>query len=277
IPQAASSQRLSRSLGSAFKAGSDVQPQLLVSFVPDLKDAFYTAWSTAVVNVTPSPLKAVYVFRTSAPLFGSSVPKQPTYFTSDTDTPPPQHFKGQLKPPSQWLEWTLEDESDNALFLDQPHEEILAGSFVMLQQRIPFLVETVRDVREIAAVETAQRTAYGLSAKTTRLAFGKPWWLGMKDSMASLRATLVYAQSERLALAEEPINDEVKVHEIVLGRLYNELTSGRWIILSGERADIPGVSGVKASELMMISGLRQDFDPALPGDKTHTTLLLATD
>jgi predicted phage baseplate assembly protein len=33
---------------------------------------------------------------------------------------------------------------------------------------------------------------------------------------------------------------------------------------------------VKSSELIMVSGLRHGFDENLPGDKTHTTLLLAT-
>jgi Baseplate J-like protein len=277
VPQAASALRLSRSLGGAFQSGADLQPQLLVNFAPELKDSFYLAWSNAAVNPTPPALKAVYVFRASAPLFGSSVAKQPLYFTSDSDQLP-AHLKGQLMPQSAWLEWSLEGESETGMFLDQAHEEILPASYVMIQRaRSADAVHLVRDVRRVAAAQTAQRTAYGLSGKTTRLAFEKPWWFGMKDLMSTLRATLVYGQSERLFLADEPISDVVKGREIPLGRLYNELTSGRWVIFSGERADIPGVSGVKTSELLMISGLRQDFDLSLPGDTTHTTLLLATD
>jgi len=277
VPQAASALRLSRSLGAAFQSGADLQPQLLVNFVPELKDTFYLAWANAAVNPTPPALKAVYVFRASAPLFGSSVAKQPLYFTSDSDQPP-AHLKGQLMPQSSWLEWSLEGESETGMFLDQAHEEILPSSYVMIQRATSAdAVHLVRDVRRVAAAQTAQRTAYGLSGKTTRLAFEKPWWFGMRDSMSTLRATLVYGQSERLFLADEPVSDEVKGREIPLGCLYNELTSGRWVIFSGERADIPGVSGVKASELLMISGLRQDYDLSLPGDTTHTTLLLATD
>ena len=95
--------------------------------------------------------------------------------------------------------------------------------------------------------------------------------------MTRLRSTLVFAQSEPLALADEPVTpDVVDGFEIPLDRLYGELTSGRWVILSGERADIPGVTGVYASELLMVSSLRQDFEPLLPGDKTRTTLVLAT-
>jgi predicted phage baseplate assembly protein len=87
---------------------------------------------------------------------------------------------------------------------------------------------------------------------------------------------LVYGQSEELTLGEEPIPDAVQGDRIELDELYSELTSGRWVILSGERTDIDGVSGVTGTELLMISGLEQDFDQDLPGDKTHTTLVLAT-
>ena len=271
VPQAASGLQMSRSLGTAFKRGSDVQPQLVVNFFPELKDTFYSAWSNAVVNATPAALKAVYVFRTNAPLFGSSVNKQPLYYTSDSATnESPAHLKGQLLPQSQWLEWTLEGESDKGLFLDQAHEEILPSSLVMIQR--PLYAgsdELIRDVRPVVDAQTAQRTAYGLSGKTTRLTFEKPWWDGIQDSMITLRSTLVYGQGERLLLTDELLSGDVQGQEIALGRLYSELTSGRWVIFSGERADIPGVSGVKASELLMISGLRQDFDPALPGDTTQ--------
>src|SRR5207237_2203779 len=80
----------------------------------------------------------------------------------------------------------------------------------------------------------------------------------------------------KLTLVNQPITDDVQGQEIPLDELCRELTSGRWVIFSGERTDIPGVSGVQGTELLMISDLRQDFDATLPGDTTHTTMLLAT-
>jgi hypothetical protein len=47
---------------------------------------------------------------------------------------------------------------------------------------------------------------------------------------------------------------------IVLDGLYNEFPSGRWVVFSGERDDIPNVTGVKGVELLMVAGLRQ-VDP----------------
>ncbi len=133
-----------------------------------------------------------------------------------------------------------------------------------------------RIVRQVAGAQTTARTAYGISGKSTLLTLHQAWLDDDDRSMATLRATFVYGQSEPLTLSEEPISTIMDGQEIELAGLFNELTAGRWIILSGERADIPGVTGVKVSELMMVSGLHHDYDPQLPGDKTHTTLLLAT-
>src|SRR6185312_12234730 len=72
------------------------------------------------------------------------------------------------------------------------------------------------------------------------------------------------------------LTDAIDTQTIPLDGLYKELTSGRWVILSGERADIDQVSGVTVAELQMISGLSHGFDPDLPGDTVHTTLVLAT-
>jgi len=52
------------------------------------------------------------------------------------------------------------------------------------------------------------------------------------------------------------------------------------VIVSGERADLGATSGVRASELVMLLGVRQDVakiekDLDLPGDKTHTFLKFA--
>jgi len=141
----------------------------------------------------------------------------------------------------------------------------------------------VRSVKRVGSAQTVQRTAYGVSSKTTQLSFDDDWRGDVFD-FSSLRPVLVRGQSEALVLAETPIEDDVLLTDddikagkgIELAELQNELVSGRWVILFGERTDIPGVTGVNASELLMISSLRQGFDSKLPGDKTRTTLLIAT-
>ncbi len=259
---------------------------LLVNVVPDLKDNFYRAWSTARLSSKARDLKAVYVMRLQAPLFGASVPDQPTFFLEDktvANSNPAvlEHTKGQLKPQANWTPWPLSGEANDTLFLDQAHEEILPSSFVMIQKS--FGVQITREVHQVLEVQSVQRNAYGLTAKTTRIKIADAWWNTSNEANISqtLRQTLVYGQSEELKLVDAPITDTVQVTKqdlstgIVLDGLYNELTSGRWLIFSGERADIPNVSGVKGVELLMVSGLRQ-VDPIVAGDTIHTALLLAT-
>ena len=100
-------------------------------------------------------------------------------------------------------------------------------------------------------------------------------------------ATTVFCRSEELPLADVPITDKVCQGELELDRLYDGLRSGRWMILSGERADVPGTSGVQASELVMLAGVSQrvkltetagrDGAPRpLPGDSLHTFVTFAS-
>ncbi len=260
--QATSSLQLSRNLGAAFKLNADSNPQLLVKFAPQLKNFFYTAWGSANVNATPPLLKGVFVLRAEAALFGAGAPKLPTY---NGNVP---------KKPSEWEEWPLDgNERTDALFLDQAYDAMQPDSYVVIEQS--FGSASVRSVKRVSAAQTAQRTAYGISGKTTRLSFADNWRAEAFD-FSSLRPVLVRGQSEPLTLVEAPIDSDVSGQEIALDGLYDSLTSGRWVIVSGERADIPGVTGVKSSELLMITSLRQDFDAARPGDQTHTTLRLAT-
>ncbi len=262
--------QLNRQLGTAFKPGADSIAQLLVNVAPQLRRSFYTAWANANVNKTPPSLKGVFSFHVVAPLFGSVVPKMVTY---NGTTP---------KTPINWQEWPL-DYADNStdLFLDSAYDGIEGSGYALIQ-----LGDGPRLVRPVSSVQTLQRNAYGISGKTTRLTLSADWRTTPPYDLGDLRPVLVHTQSEALTLVDAPVTDDValtaddlaKGNGIELDALHKELTSGRWIILSGERssADIPGVAGVTASELLMISGLRQNFDATLPGDKTRTTLLLAT-
>lgn len=289
-PQAASSLQLNRSLAAIFKPGTDAPAQLLVNFDPLLKETFYTAWANADLSSTPRDLKAVYVLRTQAPLFGATVTDQPTYYVEDVPDPipstngpkPPIHVKGELKTQEQWQPWPLSlDELDNTLFLDQAHEEILPASFVLIQT--PSGVFTSRKVHQVTDAQSVQRTAYGISGKTTRLTTADNWRTTHSGENISenLRKTLVFGQSEQLTLVDEPITSSIQVTKdnrsdgIVLDGLYNEFPSGRWVVFSGERDDIPNVKGVKGVELLMVAGLRQ-VDPVVAGDSIHTALVLAT-
>ena len=270
---------------------ADVGTQLLVSFVPDLKRSYYTAWAGAVLNPAPAPLKAVCALRARASLFGANASKLPKYSEGPViglaaaSTPP----IGVLLPPNEWDDWPYSDPGDETqdnAFLDQANENVAAGGYVLYE------LDGTRGVLRIADASTLPRTAYGLSGQTTRLEFDplpddKHWrTIAAGDDIGKLRRTKLYVQSEPLTLVEEPITtvvgtlDPVKnpaTRDVTLDGLYDGLTSGRWVVLSGERADIAHVDGVKFAELQMISGLTHTYDVKLPGDQVHTTLHFATD
>jgi predicted phage baseplate assembly protein len=265
VRQARNSAHLARSLEAAFESGRDSAPQLLIGFEPRLRDTYYAAWRSANVSAAQAPLQAVYALRTTATLFGSTVQRMATF---DADN--------RLETPDQWAEWTIDaSETKDQMHLDQIYDTIAPGTPVLIQTN-----KNGRKTRAVFTVDAAEggpRTAYGLSGKSTTLTLNDEWWFGPQDSMATLRATMVFGEATALAITEEPVTADVAGQEIELKDLHKELKSGRWVIVSGERNDIPEVDGIRASELMMISALRHGYDPTLANDKTHTTLVLATE
>ncbi|MEP6570459.1 MAG: putative baseplate assembly protein [Acidobacteriota bacterium] len=224
------------------------------------------------------------------------------------------------------LELTESTEQPNLISLEASNTKILPDSWVVVdkpptQAGIPSLL-----IMRVNAVREASRADYGISGKGTRLELSRPWISPGLDGFDVIRGTTVLAESDSLELAEEPIDpvgEAVFGNRIELADLVNGLQPGRWLIITGERADVapkvsapkprkrktvfdrrentnaaiagtailpftapgtaeavddsseqPVVPGVKASELIMLAGIEQSYNAALPGDKTHTTLLL---
>ena len=198
-------------------------------------------------------------------------------------------------------------EESNVVWLDAPYDQIRPDSWVVLERPGPSssgaiareVIGRARDVSE------RSRAEYGITGKSTRIELDQNWIDPDTDTFEIIRGTAVFAQSELLTLAEEPIEAPVCGDKIELDGLYDGLQSGRWLIVSGERTDvIPddnqaevttsagpadvrsvgqqasiNIKGVPASELVMLAGVEQDFEfegkGRLPGDKTHSRLLLA--
>ncbi|HEY9422793.1 MAG TPA: putative baseplate assembly protein, partial [Thermoanaerobaculia bacterium] len=185
----------------------------------------------------------------------------------------------------------------DVVWLDSPHPQILPGSWIVLER--PASSDEIGDL-VITRVEKAgerSRAEYGMAAKVTRIELEAPW-LDLRgpglDDFAILRETAVYAQSEKLPLAEVPIPEPLCGGEIELAGLYDGLQPGRWLIVSGERTDVGQlnpegkvdvpVPGIPAAELVMLAGVEQGVSmmegsdtvkiPA-PGERTHTTITLA--
>jgi predicted phage baseplate assembly protein len=167
--------------------------------------------------------------------------------------------------------------------LDAEYNQITPGSWVAIKRP-----GEAAAVFQVLSADTVSLAAYGISGKVTQLTLNDDWLTTADILLSALRQTTIYAQSEKLALAEEPINDDVAGDSIELDALYDGLEAGRWVIVSGERTDIGSNSTVKASELMMLAAVTQGVyqieeqlsggtSTDLPGDKTHTFIHFAND
>lgn len=174
----------------------------------------------------------------------------------------------------------LSAEERRILTLDAQYDQILPNSWVAIQRP----GDEKPNIYSVEKVRTTTAAKYGISAKTTQLILDRPWLQEGDRSLSLLRQTTVYAQSEELKLASEVINsteEPVKGSEVELSQLYEGLKPGRWLIVSGERADLGETKGVKASELVMLLGVKQravtkfkDIEQEIPGDITHTFIQL---
>lgn len=108
---------------------------------------------------------------------------------------------------------------------------------------------------------------------TTEVTLDGPAWV---DEAGEPAAQLtVYYGGVTVPLADEPITDDVGGAEIELAQTYDGLPPGQRLMITGERADIPGTTGIIATELSMVGGVEQRIKPSLPGDSTLPVLQLA--
>jgi predicted phage baseplate assembly protein len=162
----------------------------------------------------------------------------------------------------------------SVLALDATYDQIVPGSWAIVERQVAEGSGTI-EVYQVTGVTTVSRAAYGIAAKVTQLSLDRPWLSADDTTLASIRSVAVYAQSDRLALAEEPYDADIGGDAIELDDLYDGLKSGRWIVVSGERTDVASTRGVQASELAMVRAVEQSVTPDLPGDRLHTFLQLS--
>lgn len=156
------------------------------------------------------------------------------------------------------------------LTLDSRHDNVPVGDFVVVKQ------EGIPDyyIGKVQGTDTVAIAGYGIAASVTRLTLDPPWPAPPDLTLAGVRAVSVYLSVTRLPLARALATDDVAGVTIELDALYFGLQPGRLIIVEGERTDIPGVRGVRASELAMLANITHAT--ASPADFVHTTLHLTT-
>jgi hypothetical protein len=316
-PRLTGSLQLQRSLGKSFSAASDNGLQLLKEFHPEWNDTLIPALANA--NFTPASNIRVHAFRVVAPLFGNNAPQRlnvPTQGGAITIAGEPSIERD---PPQSEFKQTI--------FLDAAYDKVLPGSFVVMDFSgidNESLTKSFEPVSTSTFITTASkvraglgRAVYGITGKTTQIDLAQPWVKIAPDKRIDeatgeatgegtgeaidkdkefqvIRRTLVYTQSEELPLAEETIESNICGTDefIELDGLYEGLSSGRHVIISGERV-IEGTSGVRATELLLLTDVlhraqqRLETKQAtlvegevktltdLPGDKKHTFIKTA--
>jgi hypothetical protein len=168
-----------------------------------------------------------------------------------------------------------QSENPSVLFLDAPYPGIVPGSWIAIERPVEGGYVPRIVIARVQEASEASRADYGISAKGTRIVLADDViWFDEYDTFSVIRGTIVHAAPLGLPLAGAPIQDDVCGTRIELDGLLDGLEAGRWLIVSGERTDIPGVSGIRAAELVMLAGVEQGFDAQLPGERPHSTLRL---
>ncbi len=308
--------RLQRTPANAFARKSDIHLQLISTLNQRVGSSIYTAISQAATTA-PAALQAIYTFRVKAVPFGSTTPLQTTVTRTKTDatsttttgaTTTTTDTKTDITN-TNYNEWTLAnaDQTTSVLYLDAEYNQIALHSWLYItsvsvpdNNNTPTNVTLSPGIYQIKQVETVARADYGISAKVTKLTLNTDWFTIATPSTPTLgafRGVTIYAQSEILTSAEEPLTEDIQGDTIELDGLYDGLQSGRWVAVSGERTDIVNTQGIVTSELAMLASVTQETRPTntqpptdgtqgtqgelpqqgqLPGDTTHTFLHFAT-
>ena len=114
--------------------------------------------------------------------------------------------------------------------LDAIYSHLVKGSWVVLA------APGYQEVYQVERVAEDARANFAMSAKTTRLTLKGENLLEKFDEQ--IRETVIFGQSEELALAARPVTGPVQGDTIVLDRLVNDLPAGRTLVVTGKRMRI---------------------------------------
>ncbi|MEO5627249.1 MAG: putative baseplate assembly protein [Dokdonella sp.] len=315
--QPRSALHLARDTGTTLRRGGEIYSRLLTRQSPGLREMLIPALrsfaAAAPTNVQPI---AVCALRSKNALFGNAAPNS---VLVDPDGP-------RYEPLSLAIAWSdlpeipdSDERKHHFLTAGKLHSIPLDGSGEAIKPGgdqghpsyavVDFGGLVVKDevdssmaprVHEVIGNQSvAMSIGAVVSSKVSQLTTRDVWLVVSKGEHPSfeaslLRRTQIYAQSERLELAPDPLDAPVagdeSANEIELDAYYDGLVPGLWVIASGDRADIddPTIK-VPAAERAMIAAVRHDVArialvgadgsmqaaQPLPGDTLHTFVKLA--
>ena len=270
-------------LASSTNNNWDVR--LITTVTPDTQNnRTYVAWTwplgAASVHVSPAQKHPkFYAFRQRAALFGYNAANPMMLDTANTQL-------GQLVFTSAdgTMEWSnLPKEQQifhltTSIDLDASYPKIVAGGWLVLIRPDEHTTRSPAgyvSLYHVNAVSPVSRSDFGLSAKITRVFPDLTSHLGDFP----IRKTMVLAQSDELAVAEQPMDHPLYGTLLDLKGLRPDLAGLRVVALSGKRQKIAVASG--ATGLLFVPDDGTDQPTLKPGDVLTlidpTSLPLQTD
>lgn len=179
-------------------------------------------------TVDPAANPRAYAFRVRASLFGHNAPDflampdsvKLAYAPEAFDDSDPPRFDRRFR---QWPGFELTRGDDPEIDLDAVYPKVLPGTWIALTK--PGFTELYK----VLDASPSSRTDFTITSKTTKLQLDAREHL----SWFGLRQTLVYAQSEELVIAEQPIPAPVAGDRIELDRAVTGLRRDHDVVVSG--------------------------------------------
>ena len=269
---------LAQSLSETLRPDTDTTRQMLVKFAPALQGPLDTALRNT--TIAPQPDVQVFAFNVQAAPFGSSAPLQTIYGRGNL---PLRQVEWSFGVPGMQLDQHLDViaepvappafESPDVLYLDGTYDRIIANSWIIVFGVDGNNAPTAPVVSQAAEVHNESRADYGISAKTTRIKLANPPWFDVPTHSfkTAVRGSVVYAQSEALDLAQAPVTQDIAGATIELDDLHDGMAPGQWLVISGERTDVPDTQGVNGTELVMLASAQHAVETEADNAGTQTS------
>jgi hypothetical protein len=290
---------LARDPDALFAPGAEIGLAAIGAATPRLADALTAALGTAS-STEPPPVR-VFALRRHSALFAATAPQRVTAVDRET---------GAITT-AEWTEGDiLLNEDQKSITLEAPIEKIRPGGWLIVDYSAltnlsffqikapPLSYDNLLVARAGAVQSRVARSAYGITGLTTRIALIEPGtampldWFELVSTTIPVNPTTgiaaatstsqgfrfvrgldVLCESEELAIALEPISEPICGGDqwIETDGFYPGLATGRWLLVTGKRADVPGTEDAPGRELAMIGGIRHDAPRVPATDKSLLT------
>ena len=218
------------------------------------------AWREPLGHASPrvepaDPPTEVFVFRLRAALFGHNAPNPALLSTSGTNL---DSLIDKSTSPWRWKNFTP---GGTFIDLDQQYQKIAPGSWVALVNpgfaHLPSSLPGYVELYNVTEIAFPSRTDFALSNKITRITPDTTEHL----TRFTLRETLALAQSEPLALAEEPILDPLYGDMVPLATVVPDLERGQALAVAGKRQHLRIAADAGSHSLLLANGSRVELPP----------------